>query len=70
MMTSLSIIIGLLPILHGTGTGSEVMRRVAAPMVGGMVSALILTLLVLPVVYFLWRSHTINKHQILTEEKI
>ncbi len=70
MMTSLSIIIGLLPILYGTGTGSEVMSRIAAPMVGGMVSALILTLLVLPVVYFLWRSHTINKHQILTEEKI
>ena len=70
MMTSLSIIIGLLPILYGTGTGSEVMSRIAAPMVGGMVSALILTLVVLPVVYFLWRSRTISNNLILTEEQI
>jgi len=60
MMTSLSIIIGLLPILYGSGTGSEVMSRIAAPMVGGMISALILTLLVLPVVYFLWRCSSLN----------
>lgn len=53
MMTSISIILGLLPILYGSGTGSEVMSRIAAPMVGGMISALILTLLVLPAVYFL-----------------
>jgi len=59
MMTALSIIIGLLPILYGTGTGSEVMSRIAAPMVGGMMSALVLTLLVLPCVYFLWRKRTI-----------
>jgi Cu(I)/Ag(I) efflux system membrane protein CusA/SilA len=56
MMTSASIIFGLLPVLYGTGTGSEVMSRIAAPMVGGMISALILTLIVLPVVYFLWRK--------------
>ncbi|MGB5996669.1 MAG: efflux RND transporter permease subunit [Marinomonas sp.] len=56
MMTAAAIIIGLLPILYGTGTGSEVMSRIAAPMVGGMVSAVILTLLVLPVVYFLWKK--------------
>ena len=55
MMTALSIIIGLLPILYGTGTGSEVMSRIAAPMVGGMLSALVLTLLVLPALYYLWR---------------
>lgn len=61
MMTSLSIIIGLLPVLYGTGTGSEVMSRIAAPMVGGMVSALILTLVVLPVIYYLWRSKNINQ---------
>jgi Cu(I)/Ag(I) efflux system membrane protein CusA/SilA len=61
MMTSLSIIIGLLPILYGTGTGSEVMSRIAAPMVGGMVSALILTLIVLPVIYYLWRSKTLKQ---------
>lgn len=56
MMTSTSIIFGLLPVMYGTGTGSEVMSRIAAPMVGGMVSALILTLIVLPAVYFVWRK--------------
>ena len=60
MMTAAAIIVGLLPIMYGTGTGSEVMSRIAAPMVGGMVSALILTLLVVPVVYFLWRKHAIK----------
>jgi Cu(I)/Ag(I) efflux system membrane protein CusA/SilA len=60
MMTAAAIIVGLLPIMYGTGTGSEVMSRIAAPMVGGMVSALILTLLVVPVVYFLWRKQTIK----------
>ncbi|MCS6116999.1 efflux RND transporter permease subunit [Shewanella baltica] len=55
MMTAAAIIAGLLPILYGTGTGSEVMSRIAAPLVGGMVSAIILTLLIVPVVFFLWR---------------
>jgi Cu(I)/Ag(I) efflux system membrane protein CusA/SilA len=62
MMTVSTIIIGLMPILYGTGTGSEVMSRIAAPMVGGMASAIVLTLLVLPAVYFLWR-----KSQLKTE---
>ncbi|WP_028877586.1 efflux RND transporter permease subunit [Teredinibacter turnerae] len=56
MMTAAAIIVGLLPILFGTGTGSEVMSRIAAPMVGGMVSAVLLTLLVLPALYFLWKK--------------
>ena len=60
MMTAATIIVGLLPIMYGTGTGSEVMSRIAAPMVGGMMSAVILTLLVLPVVYFLWRKQSIK----------
>ncbi len=55
MMTAAAIIGGLLPILFATGTGSEVMSRIAAPMVGGMISAVILTLLILPAVYMLWR---------------
>jgi len=54
-MTAAAIIVGLLPIMYGTGTGSEVMSRIAAPMVGGMLSAVVLTLLVLPAVYLLWR---------------
>ncbi len=54
-MTAAAIIVGLLPILYGAGTGSEVMSRIAAPMVGGMVSAVTLTLLVLPAIYLLWK---------------
>ncbi len=50
-MTATAIIAGLLPILYGTGTGSQVMQRIAAPMVGGMVTATLLCLLVLPVIY-------------------
>jgi Cu(I)/Ag(I) efflux system membrane protein CusA/SilA len=61
MMTAAAIIAGLLPILYGSGTGSEVMSRIAAPMVGGMVSAVILTLLVVPAVYFLWRRKSLPK---------
>ncbi|MET4162539.1 Cu(I)/Ag(I) efflux system membrane protein CusA/SilA [Marinobacterium sp. MBR-111] len=60
MMTAAAIIVGLLPILYGSGTGSEVMSRIAAPMVGGMVSAVILTLLVLPAVYYLWRRRSMK----------
>ncbi|MFL0802729.1 MAG: efflux RND transporter permease subunit [Agarilytica sp.] len=55
LMTTGATIVGLLPIMIGEGTGSEVMQRLAAPMVGGMVSALVLTLLVLPAIYFLWK---------------
>jgi Cu(I)/Ag(I) efflux system membrane protein CusA/SilA len=53
MMTVAAIIVGLLPIMLGTGTGSEVMKRIAAPMVGGMISATVLTLAVIPAIYVL-----------------
>jgi Cu(I)/Ag(I) efflux system membrane protein CusA/SilA len=53
MMTVVAIMAGLLPILWSTGTGSEVMRRIAAPMVGGMISSAVLTLLVIPVLFAL-----------------
>ncbi|HEX5339796.1 MAG TPA: efflux RND transporter permease subunit [Gammaproteobacteria bacterium] len=53
-MTATAIIAGLLPVMFGSGTGSEVMHRIAAPMVGGMISSLILTMLVIPAVYLLW----------------
>ncbi|MDN4502739.1 CusA/CzcA family heavy metal efflux RND transporter [Alteromonadaceae bacterium BrNp21-10] len=53
MMTAAAIILGLLPILYGSGTGSEVMSRIAAPMVGGMASAVVLTLVVLPAMFYL-----------------
>jgi Cu(I)/Ag(I) efflux system membrane protein CusA/SilA len=60
MMTVAAIIAGLLPIMLGSGTGSEVMRRIAAPMVGGMVSATILTLIVIPALFLLWRSRSLH----------
>ncbi|WP_299770143.1 efflux RND transporter permease subunit [uncultured Pseudoteredinibacter sp.] len=60
MMTVATIIIGLLPILYGSGTGSEIMSRIAAPMVGGMSSAVILTLIVLPVLFGL-----LNRKEVL-----
>ena len=56
MMTVVAIMAGLLPIMWGTGTGSEVMRRIAAPMVGGMVSSTILTLIVIPALYALVKA--------------
>ena len=61
MMTVATIIAGLLPVLYGAGTGSEVMSRIAAPMVGGMLSAIILTLLVIPAVYLLWKKQHISQ---------
>ncbi len=60
MMTVAAIIAGLLPIMLGSGTGSEVMRRIAAPMVGGMVSATILTLIVIPALFLLWRGRAVK----------
>jgi Cu(I)/Ag(I) efflux system membrane protein CusA/SilA len=56
MMTVISTMAGLAPIMWGHGTGSEVMKRIAAPMIGGMVSATILTLIVVPVVYGIWKG--------------
>ncbi len=60
MMTVFAIMAGLLPIMWGTGTGSEVMRRIAAPMVGGMVSATLLTLLVVPALYVLMKQSALH----------
>ena len=55
MMTVCAIIAGLLPIMWSHGTGADTMKRIAAPMVGGMISSTILTLLIIPALYFLWR---------------
>ncbi|HIG44509.1 MAG: CusA/CzcA family heavy metal efflux RND transporter [bacterium] len=60
IMTVAATIVGLLPILFGSGTGSEVMTRMAAPMVGGMLSAFVLTMLVLPVIFLEWKAFGIN----------
>ncbi len=56
MMTVTAIMAGLLPILWGSGTGASVMKRIAAPMVGGMISSTVLTLVVIPAVYSLWKG--------------
>jgi Cu(I)/Ag(I) efflux system membrane protein CusA/SilA len=61
MMTTCSTIAGLLPIMFITGAGSEVMHRVAAPMIGGLVSSSILTLIVIPAVFYVWKQHELIK---------
>lgn len=61
IMTVVAIMAGLLPIMFGTGTGSEVMRRIAAPMVGGMVSSTLLTLIVIPAIYALVKGYSIRR---------
>jgi Cu(I)/Ag(I) efflux system membrane protein CusA/SilA len=61
MMTVVAIMAGLLPIMWGTGTGSEVMRRIAAPMVGGMVSSTLLTLIVIPAIYALVKGYSLPR---------
>jgi Cu(I)/Ag(I) efflux system membrane protein CusA/SilA len=60
IMTASVIIVGLLPILYGQGAGSEIMSRIAAPMVGGMMSAVVLALLVLPVLFYVWRCASLG----------
>jgi len=60
MMTVTAIMAGLVPILWSQGTGADVMKRIAAPMVGGMVSSTILTLVVIPAVYSLWKEHAVG----------
>ena len=67
MMTVISTVGGLIPILIGTGTGSEVMKRIAAPMVGGMVSATLLNLIVLPALYAMVLQYRFSRRP-LTEE--
>jgi len=59
-------VVGLIPIMFGTGTGSEVMQRIAGPMIGGMLSSVILTLLVIPAVYYLWKSVALKRYVMQT----
>ena len=63
MMTVVAIMAGLLPILWSTGTGSEVMRRIAVPMIGGMVSSTILTLIVIPAIYGLIKESGLRRQR-------
>ena len=61
MMTVTAIMAGLIPILWSQGTGADVMKRIAAPMVGGMLTSTILTLVVIPAVYSLWKEHNLSR---------
>jgi Cu(I)/Ag(I) efflux system membrane protein CusA/SilA len=63
IMTVLAIIMGLLPILWSQGTGADMMKRIAAPMVGGMVSSTLLTLIVIPAIYSLWKEREVRSMQ-------
>jgi Cu(I)/Ag(I) efflux system membrane protein CusA/SilA len=55
MMTVTAILVGLLPIMWGHGTGADVMKRIAAPMIGGVITSAILELLIYPAIYTLWK---------------
>jgi Cu(I)/Ag(I) efflux system membrane protein CusA/SilA len=61
IMTASVILAGLLPIMWSHGTGADVMKRIAAPMVGGMATAVIVTLLVYPAIYYIWRGWRLRK---------
>src|SRR5258708_1589849 len=63
MMTVVAIMAGLLPILWNTGTGSEVMQRIAVPMIGGMISSTLLTLVVIPAIYRLVKGINLPRVQ-------
>jgi len=60
-MTASVIIAGLLPILWSHGAGADVMKRIAVPMVGGVVTSLIMELAVYPAIFYVWRSRRISK---------
>ncbi len=59
MMTVFAIVVGLIPIMMGSGTGSEVMQRIAGPMIGGMLSTVVLTLLVIPALFYVWKQSSV-----------
>jgi len=60
-MTVATTMIGLLPVMYGTETGTRVMKRIAAPMVGGLVSSTLLTLILIPAIYLLWKGFWLHR---------
>jgi Cu(I)/Ag(I) efflux system membrane protein CusA/SilA len=60
-MTVATIFAGLIPIMYGTGTGSEIMQRIAAPMLGGMATATLLTLFVIPAIFVIWKRLALRR---------
>jgi Cu(I)/Ag(I) efflux system membrane protein CusA/SilA len=61
MMTVMTTMLGLLPILIGTGIGSDVMKRIAAPMVGGIITSFLMELTVYPAIFYLIKKREVNK---------
>ena len=60
VMTVMTMLIGLLPVLWSSGTGADVMRRIAAPMIGGLVSSFILELAIYPAIYAMWKRRALR----------
>ncbi|MFA8344327.1 MAG: efflux RND transporter permease subunit [Rhodothermaceae bacterium] len=69
MMTVMTTMLGLLPILIGTGIGSDVMKRIAAPMVGGIITSFVMELTVYPAIFYIWKRREIRKEERLIAEK-
>jgi copper/silver efflux system protein len=67
MMTVVAIMAGLLPIMWSTGTGSEIMQRIAVPMIGGMISSTLLTLIVIPAIYGLVKERSLSSSRSASE---
>ena len=63
MMTVMTMTLGLLPLLWSHGTGADVMKRIAAPMIGGLVTSTILTLLIIPAIYSIWKGRGLQQHR-------
>jgi len=70
LMTVATIFAGLIPIMYGDATGSEVMQRIAAPMIGGMATATILTLFVIPAIFVIWKRFTLGRINRQTSQPI
>ena len=70
LMTVTTTIMGLLPIMWGHGTGSQVMKRIAAPMVGGLITSTILTLIVIPAIYYIWRGRRLSRDGELSQKSL
>ena len=68
VMTICVIIAGLIPIMWSHGAGADVMKRIAAPMIGGVVTSGLMELLVFPVIYFMWRGMNLEKSYTATAE--
>ncbi len=70
MMTASAILAGLLPIMWATGSGADVMKRIAAPMVGGVVTSVLLELMVYPVIYYLWRGRELKQQSQISDASV